>query len=402
MTLQYLDMIIALSVVFLGLSLLITIFNQMISTLLSYRGTNLLWGLETMLSTLDPALAGKAKEIAETVLTQPMISDSLFSRFKDVPFFKNISSRWRLASAMSAQDLIHGLRQYADGLRVQSPPDATAMALHSALAAIDPEVARKAQMIESLVDQVSSDTVDKADALLKQLDASAQKAVGKVEVWFNRIMERASQRFALQMRIWTIVFAIALAFGAHINTFKVWQDLWSSPEIRNNLVSGREALTQEAAAVLATESDTPNPGAAVPPATVNSAMKTLRSQYKDAAALPAPPDFNSLTDAIDWLNKNADASHKDTLVAEYQKLVLKTLSAQANNIKQQITNSGLALIPSPYPGLFCFGGWKNFAGILVTAAFLSLGAPFWFNALKTLSNLRPMVANKQDAPKPSS
>ena len=30
-----------------------------------------------------------------------------------------------------------------------------------------------------------------------------------------------------------------------------------------------------------------------------------------------------------------------------------------------------------------------------SAALLSLGAPFWFNMLKTFSNLRPIVANKE-------
>jgi hypothetical protein len=36
--------------------------------------------------------------------------------------------------------------------------------------------------------------------------------------------------------------------------------------------------------------------------------------------------------------------------------------------------------------------------VLATAILLSLGAPFWFNMLKQLTNLRPILANKQDAP----
>jgi hypothetical protein len=34
--------------------------------------------------------------------------------------------------------------------------------------------------------------------------------------------------------------------------------------------------------------------------------------------------------------------------------------------------------------------------LLVAAALLSLGAPFWFNILKTLSNLRPLVATREE------
>jgi hypothetical protein len=34
--------------------------------------------------------------------------------------------------------------------------------------------------------------------------------------------------------------------------------------------------------------------------------------------------------------------------------------------------------------------------MLVAGLFLSLGAPFWFNALKQLANLRPVIAGKVD------
>jgi hypothetical protein len=401
MILQYLDTVIAFLVVLLGLSLLITTLNQMISTFFGYRGTNLLWGVETILSTIDPTLTTKAKALATKVLTEPVISDSLFSRFKDVPFLKSITSRWRLASAISAQDLVQGLTRLAAELK-QPDPD-TAKALEDMLGAVDPEAARKAVLVDKLVQQVAPGAATQADAVVHQLETSAQQAVGKVEVWFNRVMDRSSQRFALQMRLWTIVFAVLLAFGAHINSFQVLQSLWNSPDLRNNLVNSRDAVLQEAAVVLApTAPGMASTGPAVPPQIVNTAMKNLQSQDKDAAALGAPPVFQSFDQATAWLNGKADASHQAILAAAYQKLVLEGLKANAEGIKKEIADSGFVLISSPYDGIFCYGGWKSFTGILVTAVFLSLGAPFWFNALKTLSNLRPMVASRQDAPKPPS
>jgi hypothetical protein len=38
---------------------------------------------------------------------------------------------------------------------------------------------------------------------------------------------------------------------------------------------------------------------------------------------------------------------------------------------------------------------RTFGELSRAAALLSLGAPFWFNALKTLSNLRPVLANRE-------
>ena len=56
------------------------------------------------------------------------------------------------------------------------------------------------------------------------------------------------------------------------------------------------------------------------------------------------------------------------------------------------------LIPDPYPQPFYnywTPSWLHLWGVIASAALLSLGAPFWFNMLKSMSNLRPVLANKQ-------
>ncbi len=70
------------------------------------------------------------------------------------------------------------------------------------------------------------------------------------------------------------------------------------------------------------------------------------------------------------------------------------LTDKANEIRRHVESSGLQLIPSPYRFLH-FNDLTNFLGTAVSAALLGLGAPFWFNALKSLTNLRPSLANKQ-------
>ena len=42
-------------------------------------------------------------------------------------------------------------------------------------------------------------------------------------------------------------------------------------------------------------------------------------------------------------------------------------------------------------------GWGKFPGIILSAMLLSLGAPFWYNALKNLVRLRPLLAMKEEA-----
>jgi hypothetical protein len=107
-----------------------------------------------------------------------------------------------------------------------------------------------------------------------------------------------------------------------------------------------------------------------------------------------------LKDAEDWLRQHAqaqaqadDSNCKDQLVDEYKQLVLTTLERHAENIRSIV--DGLQLMPK---NIFSFKD-DSILGLLITGLFLSLGAPFWYNALKTLSSLRPLVATKQDQEK---
>ena len=63
----------------LGISLLITILNQMVGALFGYRGKELKDGIKDLLETLDPALAPNLERSANDVLTNKLASDSFFA-----------------------------------------------------------------------------------------------------------------------------------------------------------------------------------------------------------------------------------------------------------------------------------------------------------------------------------
>ena len=90
---------------------------------------------------------------------------------------------------------------------------------------------------------------------------------------------------------------------------------------------------------------------------------------------------------------NLPDTDNQAMFLDYAKLVAPALADKATAIRQQIESSGLELIPRPFHFLR-FDGRRDFPGTLVSAVLLSLGAPFWFNALKTLGNLRPGLAQK--------
>jgi hypothetical protein len=77
--------------------------------------------------------------------------------------------------------------------------------------------------------------------------------------------------------------------------------------------------------------------------------------------------------------------------------ILKKLSMDAGEVEQLVALSGNA---STFGGWFD-QWWKAVAspsailGILLSTGLMSLGAPFWFDAIKNLFRLRPSAAQKE-------
>jgi hypothetical protein len=87
-----------------------------------------------------------------------------------------------------------------------------------------------------------------------------------------------------------------------------------------------------------------------------------------------------------------DRFNADSTVAS-QKLIQEG-AQNASQIAKLASQSGFDILKFRWPAKPDVG---YLAGVLATAALLSLGAPFWFNALKAMTNLRPVVASKEDA-----
>src|SRR5262249_14271501 len=103
MTLDRLDTVIAFAVVMLAVSLIITIATQIISATLALRGSNLLWGLKTILNDMG-IHSQEVDRIAREALTHTTISDSIFAWFKGRKL-DYVTRRWRLATVIRPEEL---------------------------------------------------------------------------------------------------------------------------------------------------------------------------------------------------------------------------------------------------------------------------------------------------------
>lgn len=459
MTLHNLDVAIALAVVMLGVSLLITILTQLIATVLSSRGTTLRFGLENLFKTVlekeGPAIYGHARELAEEVLKHRLISDSYAASswvgkiwlVNKLPFVENFG----LATAVRAEEMIGILHQLAPPVLPPPAPGAapatltdrekalrklvdTALKVTPQVAAVATQAAEVVQKVEAALAAgggaaagagIPGQMQISVDRLLQDVPTTAEAFLGpNIKDWFNCAMDRASQQFALKMRMFTVVCAVAAAFALHLDTFRFLTQVSNDPELRAALVNTSQAMQNQAAAILAT----PAPAAGNQPpapeikmrgvsAIYVEALSTTATENKDKVpALASVPEaaakkhFGSRAEALQWLGTlvtdTAEAKdifdkfevNVDTILAKSSPT--DRLLDQAASIRGSLDSAGFQLIPNPYHGWDFWPGLRfgnlHFWGILFSAGLLSLGAPFWFNALKTMSSLRPIVASKEE------
>ena len=140
-------------------------------------------------------------------------------------------------------------------------------------------------------------------------------------------------------------------------------------------------------------------------------MKELLKVVKPEEATPAlstVPSFRTMAEAEIWLSDNlkpeVKPERKAELLGEYKGLVVTGIGKKIGDINKTLKDTGIQIIPDHQQVtgpvtlakfLFTFKSKRNFLGIFLTSGLLALGAPFWYNRLKDLTNLRPSIASKQ-------
>ena len=266
-----------------------------------------------------------------------------------------------------------------------------------------------------------------------------------LRAWFDHVMDRASQRFALEARLVTVVFSCIFAFVAHFDSVRLFQSMSQGAELHAQLAARAEAIDKQAekfshskegahtvvpdvyrkvmASVLRPVAAVPEPPkpkvraashTVAPPSrnsqqsagnglsmALNEDKVTAEAKAKATHALEVVPGFASREDAESWLRTTLDGNPaRESLAAAYQQEVNAELVSDSDKLIDESASLKSELVRSEFK-LFPDGrGWTQSSnevpGLLVTVAFLSLGAAFWYNTLKSLASLRPQLAIRQD------
>ncbi|MDT7836014.1 hypothetical protein [Aquabacterium sp. OR-4] len=397
MSLDTFDTVLGFAAVMLMLSLFVTAVVQLVSALLRLRHGSLVWGLGQLFSQLglDEVLA---RQLARQVTTQ---SPALASRASI-----GLAAG---AEAISRDELIHALNDLAAGRHVQGlAPQVLqwVQALVAPNAAPAPDLSAVQAELTKLFPaqaQAASEAVNRA--LVTSTALSTQ-----VGLWFDAAMSRTADRFALFTRYVTVALSGAVVLCLGVDAVHIYTTLRSDNNLRSTWVAAAGPLVTQADKLLGQTSCSQLPLQALRRLIDNPATPadTDAAIQKQIDLNPPLPDMAAAQALLDRAGASAHAQAlAEAEVASAQKCVNNALAEVKTQLKAMQTTQPL-LLGSPLPPPQAASGpaataaatrndHRLFGGLLAWVL-LSLGAPFWFNLLKTLSSLRPLVATRAETP----
>lgn len=428
--LKQLDTLIGFAVVMTVVSLLITVTTQMVSTLLGLRGKNLTDSLRLLVSRIDPNITpASAQALVKHVLTHCAVSGSAMAMVTTIwdrlPVLGWFRRKWKTATAIRPDELYDLLKEVQNGVVTNSAYSASLSTLASTdlqntakkvldglKKSVDPKTEEMIQGVAMQANKLIGTEINEAKALIAHYANMTDATFVNLEKGFNSVQDRARQWFALHTRLITIAAAIVAAFVLQLDTIALIKRLSTDADLRAKLVAVSGPIQQQADKIL-----DKSQGPLIDQAMHQAAIAELAKTYPDVpSGLGTHADFATIDEAKTWLaGQLAADARRETVIAAYEGLISKAkLEGYVAAMQKLVATTGLDLLPSPYPlefspgwtkkwgmpRLFITDGWswpkRRLLGIFISAALLSLGAPFWFNTLKSLTNLRPTLANAID------
>lgn len=334
---QILTVVLGVVFILLLLSLLASTIMEFVSSIFALRGNNLIKALQNM-------LVGNKKDGGA-------VDQEVFKQFKDNPFYKQLSFRYG-----------------SDSSKSKPPSYISSKSFQSILFDIllGNEIVEDQKLEDVLLEKIEALENEDLKKVLRQLwrdsDGKIEVFKKKVEGWYNSVMERATGWYKRSTQYILVGVGFTIAVVLNADTLAIYERLENNPEVAERIASIAESVAQK---------DT---------ITVNNAISAIEEVEG--------VDTSAASITIDTLAIDVADTEKDRMAKVDYNTKAKELTAVVDQINNYRSPLGM--------------GWKNvnfrelepidiatkLLGWLVTALAISLGAPFWFDILKKVVNLR--------------
>lgn len=337
-----LEIALGLAFVYLLLSLLCTSLNELIAGFSGLRGKNLLRGLHNLLGSVTAA------------------------RLYDHALVKGLYRSDTLPSYIHPRTFADALLDIIAPAQAEGPMTASYIR-HQVAALLDPNLR---QILLVLLDESGNDV-----AKLRQ----------GIEQWFDSAMDRVSGWYKRKTQAITFVLALSVTVVVNADTIMIANTLSKDSALRSIIVSQAEAFSKASAGSQTRtqgEQGKDPPQAVDPPPSDSSVGTTTpknlppESQAAQGSGPHPPPDQKATPTSP---GSPGGSSPPESTILYYQ--TLQNLGLPLGwNVKDDgdpraVPRSGQAWI-------------LKIVGLLVTVVALSLGAPFWFDLLNKIINIR--------------
>jgi len=204
------------------------------------------------------------------------------------------------------------------------------------------------------------------EPLLDSANGQFDQAVRNIETWYDSSMDRVSGWYKRRTQILLFVIAAVVALGFNIDSIEIAKSLRQSDSLRQSMV--------EAAVQRVEQGQAPAAGGQRESAAVREEMQQVVASMQEYESMGLPVGFSCLaTPAVP--GASAEAGAKTATAA--------TTGAWASNV------STARRCLASANGMLSNGDWlTKLIGLLLTALAVTLGAPFWFDLLNRVVNLR--------------
>jgi len=191
-----------------------------------------------------------------------------------------------------------------------------------------------------------------------------------VETWFNTNMDQLTDLYKRRSKLWAGVIAFILAVILNVDTFVIATTLWREPTLRQAIVANAEKLQPPPTPVVA-----------------STATSTISLTQTISSTQPVSPTVtvNDLKQQLEGLQLPIGGWQVGQLAVSREQCAIVPLTKNVWGIWWNGACKVLFL-KDRQPGLSGF--LAKLAGWLITALAAAQGAPFWFDLLNKLLQLR--------------
>lgn len=213
---------------------------------------------------------------------------------------------------------------------------------------------------------------------------SFEDARQRLETWFNHSMDRVSGLYKRNIQAWLYVWAAIIVLFLNLDTVELVRRLWTDSEFRTVLVNNATRFVSN------TDTNIINSTAA-------GAMGQTDTNHPALSAGQIMEQLNEVKLPIGWGAYTNKGDFPRLLVNH----VFLQLPESATNNAFLVSGMLSGAAPCPETGQdWCL----KLLGLLITVGAISQGAPFWFDVLNKVTNLRAggappgTGAKKQETP----